>query len=281
MSSTRPVIDAWIQHPSPRLLAEPMFDSLRRWMGVDQFPDEIPLQMTIAALEAAEVDRALVCAWWGPQGALISNEEVAAQVAAHPDKLVGVGSVDLSRPMEAVEQVRYCVEELGFKAIRALPWLWDLPPDDRRYYPVYVACVQMDVPFCLQVGHTGPLKTSEWGRPIPYLDHVALDFPELTIVGGHVGYPWTDEMIALARKYPNVYVDTSAYKPSRLPPQFVEYMRKDGRKKVLFGSNFPMIMPGDCLGQLDQLGLDDEAEERFLWKNAVEVFGLDFELARD
>ncbi len=275
MSTDELRIDAWIQHPSAKFAAHPMFESLRRWLGMTEVPDEIPLEVTVAALEAADIDRALISAWWAPEGAIISNEEVAQMVEAHPDLLVGVGAVDLSRPMKAVEQVRYCVEELGFKAIRALPWLWDLPPDDRRYYPVYVACVEMGVPFCLQVGHTGPLRTSEWGRPIPYLDHVALDFPELTIVAGHIGYPWTDEMIALARKYPNVYIDTSAYKPSRFPAQFVDYLRKDGRKKVLFGSNFPMIMPSACLAGLDELELDDAARERFLWRNAAEVFDLD------
>ncbi|MFX8481514.1 amidohydrolase family protein, partial [Acinetobacter baumannii] len=83
--------------------------------------------------------------------------------------------------------------------------LWGLPPNDRRYYPLYAECVELGVPFCTQVGHTGPLRSSETGRPIPYLDDVALDFPELTIVAGHIGYPWTEEMIALARKYPNVY----------------------------------------------------------------------------
>jgi hypothetical protein len=86
-----------------------------------------------------------------------------------------------------------------------------LPPDNRRYYPLYAECVELGIPFCLQVGHTGPLCPSESGRPIPYLDHVALEFPELKIVAGHIGYPWTAEMIALATKYPNVYIDTAAY----------------------------------------------------------------------
>ena len=83
-----------------------------------------------------------------------------------------------------------------------IPWLWDLPPNDRRYYPLYAECVELGIPFCTQVGHTGPLRTSETGRPIPYLDDVALDFPDLVIVGGHIGYPWTDEMIALATQVP-------------------------------------------------------------------------------
>jgi predicted TIM-barrel fold metal-dependent hydrolase len=88
-----------------------------------------------------------------------------------------------------------------------LPWLWETPPTDRRFYPLYAECVELGVPFCTQVGHTGPLRPSEPGRPIPYIDQIAIDFPELTIVGGHVGYPWTEEMVAAARKHENVYID--------------------------------------------------------------------------
>lgn len=270
------IIDAWIQHPTAAFVRQPMFESLMRWRGLDpsSFPESIPSEFTIGALDAAEVDRALVCAWWGPQGPILANDEVAALVRAHPDRLVGVASVDLSRPMEAVRELRRCVRDLGLRALRILPWLWNLPPNDRRYYPLYAECVELDIPFCLQVGHTGPLCPSEPGRPIPYLDDVALEFPELTIVGGHIGYPWTTEMIALATKYPNVYIDTSAYKASRFPAELVEYMRGHGKKKVLFGSNFPMIMPAECLAQLDSLGLPDEARELFLGGNAIRVFRL-------
>lgn len=269
------IIDAWIQHPTPRFIGDEMFASVLRWMGITELPEEIPIEFTLGALDAAGVDRALVSAWWGPQGPLLFNDDVAALVEAHPGRLVGVGSVDLRHPMKAVREVRRCVDVLGFKAIRVLPWLWELPPDDRRYYPIYAACVDLGVPFCLQVGHTGPLRGSEYGKPIPHLDRVALDFPELTIVGGHIGYPWTDEMIALATKFENVHIDTSAYKPSRFPPQLVSFMRRHGRRKVLFGSNWPMIQPAACLAQVDQLGLDDEAKALFLAGNAQRVFGLD------
>ena len=101
-----------------------------------------------------------------------------------------------------------------------------------------------------QVGHTGPLRTSETGRPIPYLDDVALEFPELVIVGGHIGYPWTAEMISLATKYPNVYIDTSAYVARRYPAELVEYMRGHGRRKVLFGTNYPMVTPKRALERI-------------------------------
>jgi len=87
-------------------------------------------------------------------------------------------------------------------------------------------------------------SSSETGRPIPYIDQVALDFPELVIVGGHVGYPWTEEMIAVCRKHPNVYIDTSAYTSKRLPPELVSYMNsQSGRSRVLFGTNWPMVSP--------------------------------------
>jgi len=269
------IIDAWIQHPTAEFIGHPMFETLRRWMRLETIPDEIPLELTLGTLEAAGVDRALLSAWWGPNGALISNDEVAGFVSRSPDRLLGIASVDMNRPMEAVRELRRCVRELGFKGLRQLPWLWNAPPTDRRYYPLYAECCELGVPFCTQVGHSGPLAPSEPGRPIPYIDQVALDFPELTIVGGHVGYPWTDEMISLARKYPNVYIDTSAYKLDRLPTQLVEFMRGRGVRKVLFGSNWPMVNPVESLTGLDALALSEESRAAFLGGNAARVFGFD------
>lgn len=156
-----------------------------------------------------------------------------------------------------------------------MQWLWDLPPDNRLYYPLYAECVELKIPVCLQLGHTGPLCPSEPGRPIPYIDRVALDFPELVIVCGHIGYPWTQEMIAVATKHTNVYIDTSAYKAKRFPPELVEYMKSNGRKKVMFGTNYPMITPSQALEGLDDLGLDLETQSLFLYENAKRVFKLD------
>jgi uncharacterized protein len=274
MSTQTDIVDAWMQHPTVRFSNQPMFESLWRWMGVSNPVPEIPLTATVGAMDAAGINLGLLSAWHGPQGALISNDEVAGWVKQHPDRFVGIGSVDLGRPMDAVRELRRCVKQLGFKGLRILPWLWNLPPDDRRYYPLYAECCELGIPFCLQVGHTGPLCPSEPGRPIPYLDHVALEFPELVIVGGHIGYPWTAEMIALATKYPNVHIDTSAYKISRYPRELIEYLRGHGRRKILFGSNYPMLMPAECLKGLDGLELDEETRGLFLAGNARRVFGL-------
>lgn len=269
------IIDAWIQHPSAAFLNDPMFGSLRRWRRDNDVVPEIPLELTVAALDAAGVERAVLCAWHGPGGAMISNQEVSDCIERFPDRFLGLASVNLHKPMHAVRELRACVKERGFCGLRLLPWLWNLPPDDRRYYPLYAECCELNIPFCLQVGHTGPLCPSEPGRPIPYLDRVALDFPELTIVGGHIGYPWTTEMIALATKYPNVYIDTSAWKPGRYPAELVEFMRGHGSHKVLFGSNYPMLLPQECIEQVDSLNLEPETRSAFLFGNARSVFGLE------
>ncbi|MDJ0921633.1 MAG: amidohydrolase family protein [Henriciella sp.] len=267
------IIDAWAQHPTLRHAQDPIFASLHRWNKTAPPTEALPAATTIEAMDAGGVDKSLISAWQAPGRDMISNNEVAQFVAAYPDRLIGVGSVDISRPMDAVREIRRCVEELGFKAIRVLPWLCDAPPTDRRFYPVYVACCEMGVPFCTQIGHTGPLMSSEVGRPI-YLDRVALDFPELVIVGGHIGYPWTAEAIAVATKHENVYIDTSAYTAKRYPDELVTYLRSHGARKVLFGTNYPMIQPQKALADLDRLGLSDETKALFLGGNAARVFKL-------
>ncbi|MCH2158448.1 MAG: amidohydrolase family protein [Oleiphilaceae bacterium] len=240
------IIDAWAQHPTLRHIQDPIFDSLRRWTKMPVPEQAPPVAMTVAMMDQAKVDKSLICAWYAPRNVMISNDEVAGFVADAPDRFIGVGSVDISKPMEAVREIRRCVNELGFKAIRILPWLWEVPPTDRRFYPVYTACADLGIRFCTQIGHTGPLMPSEVGRPI-YLDQVALDFPELTIVGGHIGYPWTEEAIAVATKHENVYIDTSAYTANRYPDNLVKFIKEHGRTKVLFGTNYPMLLPAQAL----------------------------------
>lgn len=250
-----------------------MFESLRRWTKMPVPTEPLPIEATLAAMDAGGIARMLISAWVAPRDVMISNDEVAGFVAAAPDRFVGVGSVDISKPMAAMREVRRCTGELGFKGIRVLPWLWEVPPTDRRFYPVYAACIEAGVPFCTQIGHTGPLMPSEVGRPI-YLDQVAIDFPELRIVAGHIGYPWTDEAVAVATKHENVFIDTSAYTIPRYPRQIVDYLLGPGRRKVLFGSNYPMIMPGKALEGLDELGLSDEIRADFLAGNARRVYGI-------
>lgn len=269
----REIIDVWSQHPTLRHSSDPMFDSLRRWTKDEAPTTELPVEATVATMDDAGVSRSLISAWEAPGNSMISNDEVFEFVKQAPTRLIGVGSVDISKPMQAVKEIKRCVEELGFKAIRVLPWLWGLPPTDRLFYPVYTACCDLGIPFCTQIGHTGPLMSSEVGRPI-YLDQVALDFPELRIVAGHIGYPWTEEAVAVATKHPHVYIDTSAYTAKRYPQELTRYLRKHGANKVLFGTNYPMILPKKALDGIEELKLDDNTVQLFLAGNAKRVFDL-------
>jgi predicted TIM-barrel fold metal-dependent hydrolase len=275
-SARLPIIDAWAQPAFPHLFHRvPEIERLFQQSGATALlaAGVTPEQM-IAQMDAAGIERALLCAWHRPGGWIVTNDEIAELVRAYPDRFSGMAAVDLEKPVAAARELERVVRELGFIALRVIPWLWNRPPNDKLYYPLYVQCVELGIPFCTQVGHTGPLMPSEPGRPIPYIDEIALAFPELTIVGGHIGYPWTDEMIALAWKHANVYIDTSAYLPRYYPPQLLHFMQTYGRDKVLFGTNFPMLDFERCASQARQLPLPPENAGKFLADNARRVFRL-------
>jgi len=233
-----------------------------------------PAEM-VAQMDQASIERALLCAWHRPGGWVVSNDTIAQVVREYPGRFVGVAAVDLEKPVAAVRELERAVTQLGFKALRVVPWLWNRPPNDKLYYPLYVRCIELGIPFCTQVGHTGPLMPSETGRPVPYLDEVALTFPELTIVAGHIGHPWTDEMIGVAWKHERVYIDTSAYLPRYYPPALLHYLKTYGQDKVLFGTNFPQLSFARCVEQAKALDLSDEVRAKFFRENARRVFDLD------
>lgn len=277
VSPTSPrIIDAWAQPAFKHLFAGvPEIERLFAQSGTSAIlrhgasPEEM-----IAMMDRAGIDLALLSAWHRPGRAVVTNDEIAAIARAFPGRFAGVAAVDLEHPVGAVQELERAVKELGFVALRVIPWLWNRPPNDKLYYPLYVKCIELGIPFCTQVGHTGPLMPSEPGRPIPYLDEVALTFPELVIVGGHIGYPWTDEMIGLAWKHANMYIDTSAWLARYYPPQLVHFMNSFGRDKVLFGSNFPQLDLEKAASQARELNLRPEAAVNFLSANAARVFRL-------
>jgi predicted TIM-barrel fold metal-dependent hydrolase len=270
------IIDAWAQ-PATRAAADKLPEILRLFKQSSSariLETGLSTEQIIDCMDRAGVQTLMLSAWHRPGQWVHHNDDVAEMVSHYPDRFVGVAAVNLEKPVEAVRELQRAVKELGFKALRIVPWLWNRPPNDKLYFPLYVKCVELDIPFCTQVGHTGPLMPSETGRPIPYLDEVALTFPELTIVGGHIGYPWTDEMIGLAWKHENVYIDTSAYLPRYYPPQLIHYIKTYGQDKVLFGTNFPQLSLEKCVEQVKEIGLPEDIEAKFFGKNAARVFKL-------
>ena len=207
-------------------------------------------------------ERLMICAWSRPGQWVITNDEVAVLVAAHPDRFIGVAAVDLQHPMVAVRELERAVSKLGLRALRVIPWLWDCPPDDRLYYPHYARCVELGIPFCTQIGHTGPAMPSEPGRPIPYLDRVALDFPELVIVAGHTGHPWTEEAIGLAWKHDNLL--SRHLRPcAPLLHRGKTPLHRDLRlRESALGTNCPRLPLERCAAEARALNLPDEARQR-------------------
>jgi predicted TIM-barrel fold metal-dependent hydrolase len=165
------------------------------------------------------------------------------------------------------------VKDCGFVCLRIEPFMWRKVPTDRVYYPLYAKAAELDVAFQTQVGHTGPLFPSETGRPL-YIDEVALDFPELRIVCGHIGWPWTEEMIAVAWKHRNVWVDTSAHVPKHYPPAFVHFMKTFGKDKVCFATDYPLLQWSRVLKEVEALDLSPEGQRKFLRENALRAFKL-------
>ncbi|KAK5057792.1 hypothetical protein LTR84_011793 [Exophiala bonariae] len=283
MNKNMPIVDVWANPTSTKDLPE--VARLFQQSHVDaaltsQQPSPSGL---ISQMDAAGVSQILLASWRRPGKVIFSNADVARYTRAYPTRIFGLASVDLHDPVAAVAELTHYVVHEGFKGLRIVPWLWDLPPTDAHYWPLFVRCVELDVPFCTQVGHTGPLCPSEPGRPIPYIDSIALKFPRLKIVAGHIGYPWTAEMVAVAWKHENVYIDTSAYLPKYYPGELITFANTTGRRKVLFGTNFPQLTWTACVESVQKHLVEAEGKGRmrsqvvadFMGGNAKRVFKLD------
>lgn len=208
----------------------------------------------------------------------VSYEKVAEVVRAYPDRFSGLAGVDPTEGMAGLRELEYGIRELGFIGAHLYPHWFDMAPDHARYYPIYAKCAELDVPIQMQVGHClrytaeRPLKSV--GRPI-CLDTIACDFPELKLVGIHIGWPWTEEMIAVSYKHPNVYIGSDAYAPSHWDEKFVHFIDSWGKDKALFGTDFPVIGLERARVEIEELKIRDVARKRFLRNNAIRLYKLD------
>jgi hypothetical protein len=175
--------------------------------------------------------------------------------------------------MERVRELDHYVRQRGFVCLRIEPFMWREVPTFRLYYPLYAKACELGVTFQTQVGDTGPLYPSRTGQPM-YIDEVALDFPDLRIMCGHVGMPWTEEMLGVAFKHKNVWIDTSARVPKHWPEAFVKFVKSWGRDKVCFATDYPLLQWDRVLKEVDGLGLSEEVQRKFLYENAVKAFQL-------
>lgn len=252
-------------------------------IGVDdQTAKGISLDEMLRRMDAAGIERSfLVAAKVGPLGPAscyhLPYELVADAVKLHPDRFHGLAGVDPTEGMKGVRQLQHAVEEMGFIGAHSYPHWFEIPPDHARYYPFYAKCVELDIPIQLQVGqslvYAPDYPRRSVGRPIT-LDAVACDFPELKLIGIHVGIPWTDEMIAMAWKHKNVFIGSDAHSPKYWPQPFIHYINTYGREKVIFGTDFPVLGFERTRDEIEALDLRPEAKRLFLRDNVMRIYGL-------
>jgi predicted TIM-barrel fold metal-dependent hydrolase len=236
----------------------------------------------IATMDEAGVERAfLVAAKVGQLGLPgswhLPYAMVADLVQKHPDRFYGLAGIDPTEGMSGVREFARAVRDYGFVGGHFYPHWYELPPDHARWYPFYAKCCELDVPVQMQVGQSmvynpeRPLRSV--GRPIT-LDSVACDFPELKLVGIHVGIPWTDEMIAMAWKHKNVFIGADAHAPAYWPKSFVRYIDSYGQDKVMFGTDYPVLTFDRVRREVEALGLRPGPLRKFLRDNAIRIYKL-------
>jgi predicted TIM-barrel fold metal-dependent hydrolase len=242
----------------------------------------LSVERLLEKMDAAGVERAfLVAAKSGPWYATTSShtpyEAVARVIEGHPDRFYGLAGIDPTEAMEGVRRLEYAIRDLGFIGAHLYPHWFGWPPDDRRYYPFYTKCCELDVPIQMQVGHClvyrPDIRLPSVGRPIT-LDTIACDLPELKLIGIHTGWPWVEEMISVAWKHPNVYIGSDAYAPKHWKPEFVHFINSWGQDKVLFGTDFPVIEPERAIREIEELNLRPAAKRKLLRDNALRVYNL-------
>jgi predicted TIM-barrel fold metal-dependent hydrolase len=211
----------------------------------------------------------------------LSSEEIADLAAEHTDVLIPFGSVDPHAGRAAVVRARRLVTEHGVRGFKFHPSLQAFEPNDVRHYPLYEAIAELGVPALFHTGQTGIGAGLPGGRGIKLrysapmlLDDVAADFPELTIVLAHPSVPWQDEAISIATHKANVYIDLSGWSPKYFPPQLVRAANSLLKRKVLFGSDYPVITPDRWLDDFARLDLKDEVRPLILKENAIRMLGL-------
>ena len=240
----------------------------------------VPIEDYLRKMDRAGIERSLLIAVRAGDLNIRGSYEIPyARVAAvcerYPDRFSGLAGVDPTRGIQGLRDLDHAVRDLGFVGAHLYPHWFGLAPDAALYYPYYARCCELDIPIMMQVGqnliYSRTRRLPSVGRPIA-LDQVAIDFPDLRLLGIHIGVPWTDEMIAMAWKHANVFIGVDAYAPKHWPPQLVHYLNTYGREKVLFGTDWPVIDPERAMNEIGAMDLRPEARALLLRENALRIF---------
>ena len=197
-------------------------------------------------------------------------------VAKHPDRFVGSWFVDPNKGMDAVRDLERAVTELGVVAATAFPagYFPQVPINDKRFYPIYAKCIELDIPICINAGVPGPRFPFDCQR-VDLLDEVCWFFPELKIVTRHGCEPWTELAVKLLLKWPNLYYSTSAFAPKYYPKAIIDYANTRGADKIMYAGYFPSGLSLERIfTEMKDVPFRDHVWPKFLWENAARVFNL-------
>ena len=210
----------------------------------------------------------------------LPNDYYAEIVKKHPDKFVGFAGIDPLKRMEAVREIRRSYD-LGLRGVAVRPFMFGIPPHHAKMYPIYSTCVELDIPIWFHLSINYSTNNMEVERPI-YLDIVAQDFPELKIIAGHGGWPWVNELVAVAWRNPNIYIDIASYLPKYIGmkgtgwEQLIHFGNSVLQDRILFGSTW--LFMGMSIKQLAdgvmELPLKEEVKRKWLYENAARLLGI-------
>ena len=212
----------------------------------------------------------------------VSNDRVAEIMRAYPGRIIGFGGVEPHKGEKAVAEVDRCIDKLGLKGIGLRPFMHNIYANDPKYFPIYARCEELGAPIWIHTSVNWTLERGmDFGRPI-YLDDVCMKFPRLKVIAGHGGWPWVNEMVALAWRHDNLYIDISAHRPRNMakPGSGWEMLLHFGnttiRDKVLFGSDWLNlgVHVSRVIEEVRSLPLKPEVLDKWLFENAERALGI-------
>jgi predicted TIM-barrel fold metal-dependent hydrolase len=277
-------IDVWFNVFTPEAMQRsyakyPELSDVFKWWHMEERLDGLSIEQFIELLDGAGVDKVLI-----PSIQMQSHqnrhmlmdftpEDVARIAQAAPGRVHGLYGINPWKRMDGVKELERSVRELGFKGAHLHAYGFGLPINHRKFYPYYAKCAELQVPVIMQVGHSAEIMPSEMGRPI-LLDDLAMDFPEVDFIGAHTGWPWVEELLALVWKHPRVHLATTMHRPRYWDEKLVQFINTRGQDKVMWGTDYPGLLPKVCLEDIEQLPLKPEVKPKLLWQNATRVFKL-------
>ena len=244
-------------------------------------------QPTIPEIAAYYRERKMACVVFSVDGLRsrgikpVSNEEVAEVAAENADVMIPFASLDPLRGDAAVREARRLIEHYGVKGFKFHPQFQEFFPDDRAAYPLYEVIAEAKLPALFHTGHSG-MGTGmpggggirlKYGDPMR-IDDVAVDFPDMPIVLAHPSWPWQDQALSIALHKPQVYIDLSGWSPKYFPPQLVQYANTQLKRKVLFGTDYPLITPDRWLADFEKIDIRPEVRPLILKDNALDLLKL-------